>query len=250
MSSAIFVLLLLFSICVGIRFVGQVKSQTNPTVSIMFSNGTNSSVGEYHTIFNNTFRVNIAVDSPDVAVWSWQAGIYFNNTVLECTSLGNGTFFAGKYTLGFQSGTVHNDLGYVTFSGSSLRLPETEGVKGSGILMWFEFHVKGLGPGFLNLTSSPPDLTCGVKLNERVDGDVVPIFPIALYNGWIFATKAGDLGTIAGGYYDFDYKCDYQDANLFRKAYVEMYHPLADFNRDHIVNYKDASLFRSYYIAG
>jgi hypothetical protein len=178
--STTFVTLILFSAFLGILFITPVKAQTTPTVSVMFPNTTNSTVNQYRV--GDTFRVNITVNTPSIGIWSWQVGIYFDKTILNCTNLGEGTFFAGKYTLGFQPGTIHNDLGYVTFSGNSLRDPETVGVSGTGILMWFKFHVKGYGSCILNLTQSPPDLTCGTKLNERVGSNVVPISPIILHD--------------------------------------------------------------------
>jgi len=172
---------MLFSALLGTQFITNVEAQTTPTVSVIFSNTTNSSVKEYRV--GDTFRVNVTADSPDIGIWSWQAGIHFNKDILECTGLGEGTFFAGKYTLGFLPGTINNTLGHVTISINSLRNPETTGVKGTGVLMWFEFYVKDYGTSILNLTHSPPDLTCGTKLNKRVNGDVVPISPIVLYDG-------------------------------------------------------------------
>jgi hypothetical protein len=160
-----------------------------------YPNLTNSSGIEYYARLHDTFRVNITVDSPDIAIWSWQVGVYFNNTVLECTGLGNGNFFGGKYTLGFQSGTINNDSGNVTISGDSLRLPETIGVAGSGTLMWFQFHVKERGSSILNLTLSPPDLTVGTKLNQKVDSSIEPVSPIDLYDGKIAIVRLGDLGS-------------------------------------------------------
>lgn len=191
-----FVSVMLSSALLGILFLAPVKAQTTATVSVIFQNTTNSSVNEYDVC--DTFMVNITVNSPDIGIWSWQAGIYFDNNVLECTDLGAGTFFAGKYTLGFMSGTINNTLGYVTFSGDSLRDPETTGVKGTGVLMWFEFHVKRYGSCHLNLTLSPPDLICGTKLNERVGDNVVPISPIILYRGSFNNTG---LTTPVGGIY-------------------------------------------------
>lgn len=187
---------ILFSALLGILFLTPVEAQTSPTVSVTFPNTTNSSINEYDVW--NTFRVNIVVNSPDIGIWSWQAGIYFENTILECTDIGEGAFFAGKNTSGFQPGTIHNNLGHVTFSGNSLREPETTGVKGTAVLMWFEFHVKGYGSCLLNLTPSPPDLTCGTKLNERVGDNVVPISPIILHDGSFDNTG---LKTIVGGVY-------------------------------------------------
>lgn len=66
--------------------------------------------------------------------------------------------------------------------------------------------------------------------------------------GWIHITKAGDFGTMAGGYYDFDDLCDYQDLFLFRKSYVEEYKDLCDFDNDRDVDYRDLFQFRQCYI--
>jgi hypothetical protein len=178
---ALIVSVMLFSALVGTQFITKVEAQTTPTVSVIFPNATNSSLNEYR--IGDTFRVDIVVNSPDIGIWSWQVGIHFNKDILQCTNLGEGDFFAGKYTLGFMSGTINNTLGYVTISSNSLRDPETTGVNGTGVLMWFEFNVIGYGSCLLDLTLSPPDLTCGTKLNERVDTDVVPISPIILYDG-------------------------------------------------------------------
>jgi hypothetical protein len=191
-----FVSAMLFSALLGIFFITPVKAQTTPTVSVIFPNTTNSSVNEYDVC--DTFRVNITVNSPDISIWSWQVGIYFDKNILECTDLGEGNFFAGKYTLGFQPGTINNTLGYVTFSGNSLRDPETVGVNGTGVLMWFEFHVRGYGSCILDLTKSPPDLEYGTKLNERVGDNVVPISPIILRDGTFDNTG---LTTPVGGIY-------------------------------------------------
>jgi hypothetical protein len=190
---------LIFSGLLVTRLIIEVKAQTTPTVSVIFPNNTNSSLNEYRV--GQTFRVNISVNSPDISIWSWQVGIYFNKDILECTDLGEGNFFNGKYTLGFIAGTIHNDLGYVTISGDSLREPETTGVKGSGVLMWFEFRVKGYGSSLLNLTLSPPDLTCGTKLNQRVNNDVVPISPIILYDGTF---NNGGLAPVGGSWSPVD----------------------------------------------
>jgi hypothetical protein len=183
----------------GSCFVAHVKAQTTPTVSVIFPNNTNSSLNEYR--FGQTFKVNITVNSPDIGVWSWQVGIYFNKDILECTSLGEGNFFSGKYTLGFIAGAINSTKGYVTISGNSLREPETTGVKGSGVLMWFEFRVKGYGSSLLNLTLSPPDLTCGTKLNQRINNDVVPISPITLYDG---SFNNGGLAPVGGSWSPVD----------------------------------------------
>jgi hypothetical protein len=188
---------LLFSAILGALFITQLESQQAPEVYVKFPNGTSSSVNEYYVC--NTFNVSIIVNSPDIGIWSWSAGIHFNSTLLECTNFGEGDFFGGHYTLGFIGGNINNTLGYVTFSGNSLRDPETTGVKGTGVLMWFEFHVIGCGNCILNLTDSPPDLQCGVKLNQRVDSSVLRITPIILTDGSFANTESVEIPIPGGG---------------------------------------------------
>jgi len=195
--STSFCIVTLSSALLGILFITLVKAQTTPTVSVIFPNTTNSSVNEYEVC--DTFRVNITVNSPDIGIWSWQVGIYFDKNILECVNLGEGTFFAGKYILGFQPGTINNTSGYITFSGNSLRDPETVGVNGTGVLMWFEFHVIGCGNCVLNITESPLDLQCGVKLNQRVDSSLVRIEPVIVIDGSFTNTESVEIPIPSGG---------------------------------------------------
>ena len=98
-----------------------------------------------------TIRVNVTVSSPDIGIWSWQAGISYNSSILSCTNLGEGDFYTGHTTTGFNPGTINNVAGTVAFSGNSLRQPETQGVNGTGVLMWFDFEVLAEGISDLHL---------------------------------------------------------------------------------------------------
>jgi len=227
-----FTLTLFLSILFGTKFLNQAKSQTIPKVYMTYPN-TSSIATEYYARLNDTVFVKINVDSPDIGIWSWQVGIYFNNTVLECNGLGNGNFFGGKYALGFQSGTVNNDSGNVTISGDSLRLPETIGVTGIGTLMWFEFHVKEKGTSLLSLTLSPPDLTVGTKLNQKVDSSIVPVSPIDLYDGNVTVVRMGDLGgSLPPEFFKFDGEVDGKDLALFIQAFKGLAPPEAMYLAD------------------
>jgi len=189
----------LISVVLGTLFTTPAKAQQAPQVYVEFPNGTGSSVNEYTVGY--TFRVNIVISSPDIDIWAWQAGIHFDKRVLECTGIPPSSyvspFFTGKTTSPFMAGTIENDQDRVTFSGQSLLAPETTGVRGTGVLMWFEFHVIGYRSCILDLTSSPPDTRCGTKLIERVDDDVVPISPIILYDGSFDNTGLKPVGGIA-----------------------------------------------------
>lgn len=188
----------LISAMLGTLFTTPAEAQQAPQVYVKFPNGTGSSVNEYRVGY--TFRVNIVVSSPDIGIWAWQVGIYFDKSVLECTGIPPSTyvspFFAGKSTSPFMAGTIENDQGRVTFSGQSLLAPETTGVKGVGVLMWFEFHVIDYGSCILDLTLSPPDLRYGTKLIQRVDDDVIPISPIILYDGSFSNTGLKPVGGV------------------------------------------------------
>jgi len=112
---------------------------------------------------NVTVNINI---SNVVSLWSWQVGISFDNAILNCTSIADGTMFQGKSVLGFMAGYINNTGGYVTYSGNSLKSPETTGVNGSGLLMTFTFEVIGPGISDLHLRN--------VKINKRVGVTITP----------------------------------------------------------------------------
>ena len=152
----------LMIISMAMVFPLPVTAADPPTVTVTFPNGTSSSVDEYDV--DDTFIVDIVADSNVQDVWSWQSGIRFDPSILECTGLGAGDFFAGKVVLVFTAGTIDNTAGHVSFSGSSLKSPdETQGVIGTGSLVWYEFTVIGYGTTSLGLTDTT-DTVAGTGL--------------------------------------------------------------------------------------
>lgn len=165
-------------------FPPPVAAADPPTVTVEFPNTTSSSVNEYDVC--NTFRVNVTVDSNNILkdVWSWQSGIRFDPSILECTGVGIGDFFIGWTISGSFTGTIDNVGGTVAFSGAGLMAPHTEGKVGTGTLVWYDIHVKGYGSCLLNLTDTT-DTLCGTGLWTTVNGTSAPtaIGPTTLTDG-------------------------------------------------------------------
>jgi len=161
-----------------------------PEVWIRCPDGTGSSIDEYD--LGDIFTVEVWVDSDVKGIWSWQVGIRFNPIILDCLDLAEGDFFEGKAVQGFTAGTINNTGGYVTYSGNSLKEPETTGVVGSGVLMTYDFEVTGYCTSTLDLTpawtpnpeSAPIDLVAGTKLEEKVDSTIQVITTTILTDGW------------------------------------------------------------------
>jgi len=112
--------------------------------------------------------------------------------------------------------------------------------------LFYDEKWSGGTPGWIH--TSYDNSTSTETLNWVEVEDLENHIKVAALTTMRISLKAGDFGTIVGGYYDFDDKCDYQDLFLFRKAYVEAYHLLCDFDNDHDVDYLDLFQFRKCYI--
>lgn len=95
------------------------------------------------------FTVDITV-STDSDIWSWQAGMSFNATVLQCISVEEGPFLATGGTTAWVPGEIRNTEGTIT--PYSCELTAGTPVNGTGILATVTFEVTGYGTSYLNLT--------------------------------------------------------------------------------------------------
>jgi len=120
-----------------------------------------------------TFDVNITIANVE-DLYTWQAGMTFNASVLECVSIAEGEFLkrAGATTL-WTPGSINNDTGTISYSGCS-RTGVASGVSGTGQLMRITFKVKGNGNSTLHLTD--------VLL---LDSDLVSITPVTIVDGHV-----------------------------------------------------------------
>jgi hypothetical protein len=120
-----------------------------------------------------TFNVNITITDV-IDLYTWQAGMTFNASVLECLSITEGEFLkrAGVPTL-WTPGTIDNTNGIIHYSACSIT-GSTPGVNGSGQLMSITFRVKGSG----NSTLHPTDVLL-------LDSDLVSIEPVNIVDGHV-----------------------------------------------------------------
>ena len=99
---------------------------------------------------NVTVYVNI---SDAVLLWSGQAGLKFDPTILECTGVAIGEFWKrqGENYL-WMPGTINNTSGEVGYCGMSFSSPAVP-QNGSGTLMTATFRVKAAGISDIHLTN-------------------------------------------------------------------------------------------------
>ena len=120
-----------------------------------------------------SFTVNMTITDV-IDLYTWQAGMTFNPSVLECLSIAEGEFLkrAGVLTL-WAPGTINNAIGEIGYSAGSLT-GATLGVNGTGQLMSITFGVKGSGISTLH----PTDVLL-------LDSNLVSITPVNIVDGHV-----------------------------------------------------------------
>jgi ABC-type transport system substrate-binding protein len=100
---------------------------------------------------DETFDLNITVAGV-TDLYTWQAGLTFNPSVLEAVSVAEGEFLKGSGvpTL-WTPGSIDNTLGIIHYSACSVT-GANPGVDGSGQLMSITFRVKNAGDSTLHIT--------------------------------------------------------------------------------------------------
>jgi len=118
----------------------------SPTkLSVIFPNGTTSSIGEYFP--TETFTVNITVE--DITnLYGFDFTLRYNASLLTAApSVTPGAFFGSEYIIWHEE--VKNDVGYVWYAVSQDTYEEA--VNGSGTLATISFTVDSLGGTILDL---------------------------------------------------------------------------------------------------
>jgi hypothetical protein len=117
------------------------------------------------TVVGQEFKVNINIRDA-IDAYSWQAGLLFNNTVLNCAGFEWGEFLsdvAGALGTFQIEGTINNTVGEVVAYGETLLGPE-EKASGDGTLISFTFTVLAPGVSDIHLRD--------VLVSERVGTDI------------------------------------------------------------------------------
>jgi hypothetical protein len=97
-------------------------------------------------------------------VSAWQAGVLFNNTVLNCTSVSYGGYMTGAFPLTY---TINNTLGMVYGMGQTLMGGATQ--TGNGVLATLTFKVIGSGWPIIELTADDGELAETLVTDQNGD---------------------------------------------------------------------------------
>jgi len=111
----------------------------------------------------NTFVIQLKIYTIE-KVSAWQAGVLFNNTVLNCTSVSYGGYMTGAFPLTY---TIDNGNGMVYGMGQSLLGGATQ--TGNGVLATLTFEVIGSGWPIIELTADDEKLAETLVTDQNGD---------------------------------------------------------------------------------
>jgi len=133
------------------------------------------------TVIGQEFTVNINIRDA-IDVYSWQAGLLFDNTVLSCTGYEWGEFLsdaAGPFGTFPIEGTINNTVGEVTPAyGETLLGPEDK-ASGDGTLISFSFTVIASGVSDLHLR----DVIISERLGDKprmIAVNIIDVYTVVL----------------------------------------------------------------------
>lgn len=132
------------------------------------------------TVIDQEFTVNINIRDA-IDVYSWQAGLLFNNTVLNCAGFEWGDFLsdaAGAFGTFPIEGTINNTVGEVVAYGETLLGPEDK-ASGDGTLISFNFTVIAPGVSDLHLRDVIVSERVGTDI-QMVAANIIDVFTVVL----------------------------------------------------------------------
>ena len=131
------------------------------------------------TSVGNTFTIDIIVDSVGSDVYGAQCELYFDNTILNATSVTQGTFLSqdGEST-NVPASKIDNTIGKIVYSEARMGTPA--GVTDSGVLASITFETIKSGTSALTLSyvmvidSNNEEVMTTVNSGTCVAGDITP----------------------------------------------------------------------------
>jgi len=149
--------LLLFSIVLATLNFTSVTAQDATTLSVIFPNGTNASVGEYFP--GDTFTVDLYLtDAMDL--FGYDITLKYDTSVLTATALSIGEFLLPGYREWKK--VIDNDAGNVWYAAS--QSTGESGLDGSGILVTVTFQVLLSAPAMLLLSNTKLSDSLGLPI--------------------------------------------------------------------------------------
>jgi len=170
-------------------------AQTNSTTTVYLDPPTLNG-----TVIGQEFTVNLMIRDA-YQIRSWQAGLTFNATLLNCTGFSEGEFLKNVGSTLWQAGTINNTAGVITIH-TAVLLGLENNATGDGRLAYLTFKVKAPGVSDLHLRD--------VKVIKGVATEV-PINIIDVYTVVLFTThytvvtvsnSTGATASYSSGFYD------------------------------------------------
>lgn len=151
-------LLLVLSLTITALSLRPVASSIDASLSVLFPNGTNLSIGEYSpTPPNNKFTIRISVGAV-IDLYGYEFTLKYDPSILTATRITMGDFLKPIYKI--WKNETDDPTGTAWFAASQGIIeypephPEPKGVTGSGTLATIDFTVDTLGPSMLLLSNT------------------------------------------------------------------------------------------------
>jgi len=170
-------LILIISLIISTTtLMGQVAAQNPTKLSVLFPNGTSSSINEY--LPSDTFDVYIYIEEV-TDLYGFDFRLNYNTAVLTANSITLGDFFPGDSVEYMNQ--INNTEGYVRYIvGMPLGTPKGGGMNGTGALAIIAFTVDDLGVTTLDLVKTKLSDSYAVPIDHDVyDGFFTNISPVA-----------------------------------------------------------------------
>jgi hypothetical protein len=181
------------------------------------------------------FSVNIIIANV-VDLCGWDFKLYYSNSVLNGTSITEGSFLeTGGNTYFYVSNFTDAYNATHGLIRAVCTLFALTGVNGGGDLAKIAFKAKGTGETSLKLADT-------VIVDSAFPPNEIPHITD---DGWVTVTWLGDL--------DIDFDVDYLDDRILGRAYIAYgqtgeYDPRCDFNDDGKIDYLDDRIFGKAYV--
>jgi len=159
---------------------------------------------------NSIITVNVSIINA-FEVYSWQAGLTFNATLLNCIGVHIGDFLEGRGAplLTSYTGTIDSFSGNIERFGSSLTGPFN--ASGNGRLMYVDFKVKASGVSNIHLRDVKA--MSAEAVYQMVPFDIIDQYTVTQYAPWTVSIVSNSTGVenippeyIGSGFSDHDFK--------------------------------------------
>jgi len=193
--SGIMLPLLMVSIVMVLASPISIIAQSNSTTTVYLDTPTING-----TVVGQPFTVNLSISNAQ-EIMTWNAGMTFNATLLNCTEYKEGEFLKSAGSTIWLEGVINNTTGEITFHGSTL-LGDINAT-GDGRLAYLTFKVKSPGISDIHLR----DVKVGKKegfIIVEVKINIIDVYTVVLdttpHTIVTVSNSTGKTGTYSSGF--------------------------------------------------